>query len=200
MHLFSRFFNVYSIILSFLAVVLLTGCSTVPKTGRDHETQIRKLQQQLVDLGTAVDPDEAKRLANASVEHALALKDKYRVVRPPWIHNFLVNNGIRERGLCFEWTNDLFEHLYQLRFKTVELHLAVARMDTRREHNALLVTERGAPFKSGVILDAWRSSGHLWFGRAADDKYPWVPLPADRVNPKLQELINGNSQTELSRN
>jgi hypothetical protein len=172
------------------SIVLLAACTSAPVMGPETEKHSHELQEQLVALDDRVDQGEAARLATISFQQAGSLAREYRAVRPPWIHNVLVNNGFRERGLCFEWANDLFERLYRLDCKTLELHLAVARMDTRREHNAVLVTARGAPFESGVILDAWRFSGRLWFGAAARDKYPWVPLPADRVNPRVQELVN----------
>lgn len=180
--------QVWIALAAMVLVVLQCGCASPLKTGPQLAQESSRLQQQFLDLSPNVDPEEAARLAAASLEHAQTLARDYRAVRPPWLHNVLVNNGVRERGLCFEWTNDLFERLYPLRCESLDIHLAVARMDTRKEHNALVITAHGAPFESGIVLDAWRSSGRLWFGPAATDKYPWLPLPPDRVNPRLQEL------------
>jgi hypothetical protein len=179
-------------LLAIAAAILLfsqVGCVAPPQRESDRALSTSQLQQQLLGLSPDVDPQEAARLAEASVKEARALAQDYRAIRPPWLHNVLVNNGVKERGLCFEWTNDLFERLYPLKLETLDIHLAVARMDTRKEHNALVITAEGAPFESGIVLDAWRHSGRLWFGPAATDKYPWLPLPPDRVNPQIQELI-----------
>ena len=62
-------------------------------------------------------------------------------------------------------------------------------MDTLREHNSLVVTAHRLPFAQGVVLDAWRHSGRLWFGGVATDKYPWQPLPRERVAPELKNLV-----------
>jgi hypothetical protein len=72
---------------------------------------------------------------------------------------------------------------------SLEIHLAVARMDTKHEHNSIIVTASGQPLLEGEVVDAWRHSGRLWFGRASADKYPWGPLPPDRVAPELKSLV-----------
>ena len=128
-------------------------------------------------------------MACLAVDHALHLAREYRVVRPPWLHNVLVNYGYRERGLCFHWANDLFAELYSLNPTSLEIRLVVSGMDTRREHNAILVSAPNQPFEDGLILDPWRKSGRLWFGPVSQDRYQWTPLPPDRVDPKLQELF-----------
>ena len=170
-------------------MVLSSGCTSIPEQGSWSRIQAATLRDRLLQLGDAVDEGEAARLADAAVEQSAALAGQYRAVRPAWIHNILVNAGLRERGLCYEWTNDLFPQLYELRLKSLELHLAVARMDTPHEHNAIVVTASGHAFEQGVVLDAWRQSGRLFWGAAATDKYPWQPLPHDRVPPELENLF-----------
>jgi len=142
-----------------------------------------------LDLNSGVDPDEAARLAETAVRHSAALARDYRAVRPAWLHNFLVNRGWRDRGLCYDWANDLFVRLHELGLVSLEIHLAVARMDTRHEHNALIVTANGQPLLEGEVLDAWRHSGRLWFGSASTDKYPWRTLPPERLAPELRSLV-----------
>lgn len=180
--------NKYRLVLTtaLIGAVLLVGCASRPVPGSLQATALRN---QLLQLDDTVEADEATRLAEASLAKSAALAREYRAVWPPWLHNNLVNAGFRDRGLCYEWTNDLFTHLQSLNLRSIELHLAVARMDTPREHNAVIVTAHRQPFAEGVILDAWRHSGHLWFGRAAADKYPWQPLPRERVAPELEKFF-----------
>ncbi len=174
---------------SALCLFLLSGCATRPLSTSRAELQTCALRDQLLALNRAVTPSEAARLAETAVSQSAALAREYRAVRPAFIHNYLVNCGWRNRGLCYQWANDLFKRLHQLDLQTLELHLAVARMDTKHEHNSIIVTAKGQPLLSGVVFDAWRHSGRLWFGRASTDKYPWQPLPPDRVAPDLRGLI-----------
>lgn len=165
-------------------VVLGTGCASTQRQA-DCDRQVSALRARLLQLGPNVDEQEAASLARAAVDGSSALARDYRAVRPAWFHNVLVNHGLRSRGLCFQWANDLFARLGKLDPRTLDLYLVVAHMDTRREHNAIVVTAHRDSFDQGVVLDAWRHSGRLWFGDVDTDKYPWQLLPHDRVQPEL---------------
>ena len=172
-----------------VCVLLMTGCASRPVPGHWTQVQSAALRDRLLQLGSGVDADEATRLAEVAVEQSAALAYEYRAVRPAWVGNYLVNLGLRDRGLCYDWANGLYPRLHELGLRSLELHLAVARIDTRHEHNSIVVTAPRQPFAEGVVLDAWRHSGRLWFGAAATDKYPWQPLPRDRVPPELEKLL-----------
>ena len=102
------------------------------------------------------------------------MRRDYRVFGPPQFHNFLVNTGIRKRGLCFQWAEDLLAQLDRLRVTTLELHWGEARADTLREHNCVVVTAKGQPFRTGIILDCWRHAGRLYWAELVSDHYPWI--------------------------
>jgi hypothetical protein len=180
---------VESILAALACMALLVGCATVPPDENWQNKQSMALRDALITLDDRVDYVEAGRLATEAVDRSLELAQQYRAVRPAWVHNNLVNAGLRERGLCYQWANDLFADLHTLKSTTLTLHLAVARMDTRREHNALIITAAGRPFSQGLVLDAWRGSGRLWWGPANTDRYPWEPLPPERVNPSLKQFV-----------
>jgi hypothetical protein len=144
----------------------------------------------LLQLDSRVDAGEAARLAELAVEQSAALAREFRAVRPAWVGNYLVNWGLRDRGLCYDWANALYPRLHELGLRSFEFHLAVARMDTPHEHNCIVVTARQQPFAKGLVLDAWRHSGRLWFGDVSTDRYPWQPLPRDRVSPELRTLLH----------
>jgi hypothetical protein len=93
---------------------------------------------------------------------------------PPSFQNFLVNLGIRKRGLCFQWAEDLLAQLDALKVTTLELHWAEAYAGNWREHNCVVVTAKGQPFRDGILLDCWRHSGHLFWSAVATDNYPWI--------------------------
>jgi hypothetical protein len=134
---------------------------------------IQLLGEELAALDSSVAAIEARRVAAGAHEQARQLAREYRVARPPLFHNFLVNVGLKKRGLCHHWAEDLSARLQGLNLVTLEMHWAIARAGTAREHNALVVTARAQPFERGVVLDAWRHSGRLHWGRVAADRYPW---------------------------
>jgi hypothetical protein len=158
------------------------------------QQQITALKQRIVSLSDAVDQSEAGKLAYAAITQAQSLAREYRAVSPAWVHNVMVNYGLKSRGLCFEWANDLFLRLLDVDLHTIDLHLIVAHVDTPREHNAVAVTARGAEFSTGVVLDAWRHSGHLFFGPVSGDKYPWELLAPERFDPAIQKRLSGSAE------
>ena len=115
----------------------------------------------------------AQRVAECAYAAAAQLRHDYGVIGPPLFNNFLVNLGIRKRGLCFEWAEDLLVHLDALKLNTLELHWAEARAGSLREHNCVVVTAKGQSFRQGIILDCWRHSGHLFWSPLATDHYQW---------------------------
>jgi hypothetical protein len=145
---------------------------SAPRPLREQQSTIA-LRDRLLALSPTIRRDEAERVALRSHETSRQLAREYQVVGPAQFHNFLVNAGFRKRGLCHHWTRDLIGRLRALKLTTIDLHWAGARAGTLREHNAVVVTAKGQSFASGVVLDAWRKSGRLFFGSVATDRYPW---------------------------
>ncbi len=152
------------------------GCDGLPHLMRmepDMNRSIAHLRDELVALDRSVDPKEAEDLSRIALLYPHLLAKRYRLVAPPNIHNFLINIGMRKRGLCYHWMFDLAKILCARHYKTLDLYDGVAYYDTLREHNALVVTAKGKPFVSGIVLDGWRESGALIFVPLARDRYPW---------------------------
>ncbi len=172
-----------------LLALLLTSCVNLgtPETRRERA---RQLSHDIQQLGPTVDRAEADKLAITAIEAAAELSRKFKPVNQPWANNALRNMGLRERGLCYEWRDDLFPHLYRLRLKTLDLHLASAFRATPREHNGIIVTAKGQDFYQGIILDPWRRGGRLWWGTFAQDKkHKWKPLPWELTPMVLRPLL-----------
>lgn len=160
------------LILLAVGSVLLAGCAS-------HQPNLppaTALAQRLRGLGPGVAPAEATLTAETACDYSLELAREYRVVRPAIFHNVLVNLGWRKRGLCFQWADDLSKKLQSLNLQTLRLHRGVARLDTRREHSSVVLTAPGQPFDQGVVLDAWRHSGRLFWGGVKEDHYPWIEV------------------------
>ncbi len=97
---------------------------------------------------------------------------------PPLIHNMKVNAGLRPRGLCKDWADDLQARLAREGFRSVDWHRAIANHDNIRiEHSTLIVSARGAPMDAGIVLDPWRlGRGRLYYVPVREDpKYDWWP-------------------------
>jgi hypothetical protein len=144
-----------------------------------------ELRTKLAMLSPSVRVDEAERLAQTAYVTSRRLAREYRVVFPPALNNILVNTGARKRGLCYQWTEDIMRELDALKLETLELHWGEAFERTFSENNGVVVTAKGQPFSQGIVLDAWRYQGRLYWGPVRKDPegYPWKENKAqyDRV-------------------
>ena len=144
-----------------------------------------QLRTKLAMLSPTVRVDEAEKLALCAYKTSRRLAREYRVVFPPALNNILINTGGRKRGLCYQWTEDLLHQLDALKLETLELHWGEAFARTFSENNGVVVTAKGLPFAQGIVLDAWRYQGRLYWGPVRKDPegYPWKENKAqfDRV-------------------
>lgn len=120
-----------------------------------------------------MDPGEADALARTAIETAAALRQAYAPIRPAWLNNMLVNMGVKSRGLCYQWADDLGARLVGLELRTLRLYRAVMRQGRLREHSGIVVTAQDQPFEQGVLLDAWRYGGRLFWDFLPDLNEPW---------------------------
>ena len=153
-----------------LVLFIFFGCTNVPKT----PLHVESLEEQLLSLH--VDKDEAKKLSNAMLTYSSKLKIDYNLVTPPLYHNFLVNIGAKQRGLCWHFAYDMLAHAKKLNLKSFNYFVGGANInDYWEEHNSLIVTCKGCKFDDGVVIDPWRNSGDLYFSKVKDDKkYIWT--------------------------
>jgi hypothetical protein len=136
--------------------------------------QAGQLEHLLLSLGSEIDRKEAKDLAKSSIDYSFKLSKSYNVVSSPWLQNALVNVGIKERGLCYEWAEDLLYFLVKKDYKTFTFHTVTANEKYMNQHNALSVSKKGESIEHSIILDAWRNSGRLYFMDLKEDsKYKW---------------------------
>ncbi len=169
-------------LLPMLALVFVAGCGspvTSTKDGPPRGTlaDIAALTRAIQALGPEVDPEEAARAARISCEYTHVLALQYQITDPPLIHNTKVNMGIKPRGLCKDWADDIEARLLQENFQTLDLHRAIANASNLRiEHSTTIVSRRGDDMFQGIVVDPWRNGGVLhWTKVLEDDKYVWVP-------------------------
>jgi hypothetical protein len=152
--------------------IWLAGCASPRPAG----LPAAELAERLEALGPKVAPAEAELTAATAYSYSLELAREYRVVRPAIWHNVLVNWGVRKRGLCYQWADDLSAKLESLHLHALQVRRGVARLETRREHSSVVLTASGQMFDQGIVLDAWRHSGRLYWGPVRADKYPWIEV------------------------
>src|SRR6185437_15543215 len=136
------------------------------------ERSIKDLAKALTGLSSDVDPAEAQALSYTAHTTARRLKKEYRVALNPEFTVFLYNVGMRKRGWCGHWAQDIGTELIKLEPKTLVLHWGEAYPKTTSENNALVVTARNRPFQDGIIIDGWRRAGRLfWCPVIKDHEY-----------------------------
>jgi hypothetical protein len=148
-----------------VVVLFFTGCATtMPMT--------KSLQEHFIQIG--ITPNEAQTLALESTHFAASLHHSYETQTSPWMHNFLVNVGLKSKGLCYHFAYDLFEHLAQLPHKSYSLHIIKAEKGSYFEHTAVAVCTQEVAFEECIVLDAWRDSKRLSYAQVKNDKYLWM--------------------------
>jgi hypothetical protein len=128
-----------------------------------------KLADQLASLSPRVNRDEAKLLADCAFVTVSKLRREYRMFGTPIFNNFLIYHGLRRRGYCYQWSEDLLLALDKLHLKSLDLRWGEYDPNTWRENNCIVVTAKGQPFNRGIMLECWRHLGHLYFGLVASD-------------------------------
>lgn len=164
---------------------LLTSCS-VWKASPPKPEAVAELSRQLRVLAPKAKPAETDRLAREAHERAYALSREYGIVTPPLIHNCLINtqkvilpSQKPMRGLCYQWAEDMAAHLGKVPHSSFDFWWGIHAKDQKfHAHNCIILTAKGAPFESGIVLDAWRSGGDLFFGLVRQEKkYHWENVP-----------------------
>lgn len=168
-------------LLAAAALLLTAACGTPPPPGGPAiatRDEVTALASEIRSLGANVDPAEAERAAEISFSYARQLAFEYQVTDPPLVHNAKVNMGLRPRGLCWHWAEDMEARLKAENFRTLELHRAIANSEStiRIDHSTAIISSRGDDMYAGVILDPWRYGGTLhWSKTLEDDSYVWRP-------------------------
>lgn len=173
------------LLLSF--ALLCTGCvGVMPRQNHSPAALANALQA----LSPKVSAAEAQRAAECAYTTSARLKHDYRIVGPAIFQNGLVNLGLRERGLCYHWTEDLLREMQRLDLKTLQIHWVVSHPGDLLESNALVLTARGQSFAEGIVLDPWRHAGNLyWNPTTADRAFAWQEDHSDFARRKMAESL-----------
>ena len=171
----------YSFKLLLLSFFLIGCAVTSPSTSR---TKVEALAELLQSLDITIPQSESVQLSKDIYAKTKQLTKEFEMTSPPQWHNFLVTVGVREKGLCYHWSDALFLHLSAKQYDAFEFHLMGANIgEYFSEHNALVVVAKGGKIQEGVIIDPWRDPGELYFVKVGDDPdYVWHHRPKRGCN------------------
>lgn len=165
-------------VLAVIALFLLAACGAPrPDPPVSDQREIAAIAEGILALGPGIDPEEAEAAARIALLYPRQLAREWNVTDSALVHNTKVNLGLRPRGLCFQWADDLEARLRQEGFETIELHRAIANHDVsyRIEHSTVIVSAPGGTISEGMVLDPWRYGGLLFWDETLDDeRYRWV--------------------------
>jgi len=150
------------------------GCAVTPTPA--PQSEIDRLTVLLSSLDSNIPKEESKQLSKDIFKKTRQLTEDFELTSPPLWHNTLVNIGLRKKGLCFHWSDALYEYLQQKEYVHFSFHLVGANIgEYFFEHNALVIVPQDGDIEEGVIIDPWRNSGKLYFSKVKDDRgYKWV--------------------------
>ena len=161
-------------------VVLVTACILLADAARaDDAKSIDGFRKAIIALGPDVDPAEAELVSVTAHTTARRLQKEWRVAPFALYQNFLIHVGARQKGFCFDWAYGIGGALKELPLKTLVLHWGASHPGTRLEHNCIVVTARGQPFREGYLIDGWRAGGRLLWWPVEKDEYVWNEDPRE---------------------
>lgn len=163
-----------------------TACTSTVVNPQVEQLRTKQLYTMIIKYNPEVSKSEARLLSQTSINYSRTLAKRYNVTTTPRMHNAMVNAGFRDRGLCFQWADDLEGKLDQYGFKTMTILPVAANINKLSEHNAIVVLPRNSnDLSQGVLLDPWRHSGELLFMPIQDDKkYNWG-IRRRKIYPRL---------------
>jgi hypothetical protein len=161
-------------------LVLVAACLFLADSARaDDAKSIAGFRKAIIALGPDIDPAEAELVSVTAHTTARRLQKEWQVAPFALYQNFLIHIGKRQKGFCFDWAYGIGGALKELRLKTLVLHWGASHPGTRLEHNCIVVTARGQPFREGYLIDGWRAAGRLLWWPVKKDEYSWDEDPTD---------------------
>jgi len=151
----------------FLLAFFLSACGNQPAINSDS------LAIQIQTLDKRLDTKQAQLISKNVLTVSKEIKEEFDPLPLPWFNNFLVNIGLKEKGLCWEYRDAL---LLKLKPKVAPLTLlpVVANIDKLNEHNAVVIASKDTKFQDTLLVDLWRKSGEPYIIKVGDDrKYKW---------------------------
>ncbi len=111
---------------SFILTIIITACSHVETPKKEEAYDVDGLKQDIKKLSEEVLLADASLVSRALIKKSIELTKEYDMTSPPRYHNLLVHMGLRDRGLCCHWVEDLLSKLDELPTSSLKYDWLVA--------------------------------------------------------------------------
>lgn len=117
---------------------------------------------------------EATHLSVKLIQEIAVLKKKYKSIFIPIVHNMMIDIGVRKRGACKHWAEDLLEFMKPMDRKFFDVTWGESNPEKFTEHNVAVILPKGGVFNDGMMIDPWRTSGNpFWLKVTEDTHFHW---------------------------
>lgn len=173
------------LLVAILAMMFAAACTHSPKSANLDEN-IELLSHAITALSSEILPSEANETSRVLLATTAKLTKEYNMASPAKYHNLLVNLGLRRRGLCCHWAEDLHAKLRKIHSNSLDFDWVVTKHgNILQEHNTVIIFSSKSSWENGLIYDPWRNAGKPFWAHVDKDKYVWKRHP---LSGKWQEL------------
>jgi hypothetical protein len=137
---------------------------------------VTDLKRDLVGIAGECAKGEADLMAKKIIQKLYDLSNEYRVAGSALINNLLVNMKVKDKGYCYQYTDALRKTLKENSWRFFDLYWGAAYDKTWLENNGLVITAKGQPFETGIVVDPWRTASRPYWNFVKGDRYPWKEL------------------------
>mgnify|MGYP006909109486 CR=1 FL=1 len=99
-----------------IPLLLFFACAHAPNPSQVDTHQVTRLNNMLNSLHPNY--HEAKDLAQKAIMQSRKLAQEYHLVTPPLLQNFLVNIGLKEKGLCWQFAYDMLTFVKKQQYQS----------------------------------------------------------------------------------
>lgn len=164
---------IHCILLSLLTLLCLQSCAPPPPSYPERASIIikkNKLEDELICLLPAVQQslpkarEEAKWLSDTAFRAGAAIARLNGSYFPGWLGNGLVNMGVQDRGLCWQYQHDMYREMRRRKLQYFRLGTCVRDNAKATEHSCIYIASKNGHWPAAWVLDPW-----MWNGRMKTD-------------------------------
>lgn len=154
-------------------VCSIVSCAPRPYGPAERQKKVVELAALICGTCPAVTSDDAGAFAGEALKVAADKRNEWGIRLTPWLNNVLVNQGLNERGLCYQWSRDLYRELADDLPPGFRMTLIQSYHGELREHHAVSLHLAKRHWSKGILLDGWRGAGNLQFEKIGRSRIPW---------------------------
>lgn len=154
------------------------------KKNREYWDKVHQLYNDLIDnyreihFQTSADEleelkKEAGVLAVGLITGIGDLQKRYKIGTFPIVHNLLIDVGLKKRGACKHWAEDLLALINTWEHPHFTSYWAEAHPGNILEHNVAVLAPINSSFDKGILIDPWRTAGKPFWIKVSQDPHPW---------------------------